>query len=244
LAVDPKQLDIDKLASMDAEELLRSAYDHFGERIAIGTSLQKSGVIMIDMLSRLKIPMRVFFIDTLMNPPETMELLDEVQNKYNISIEIFKPDEKDIESLYKSVGQWAHFLSRNVCCRVRKGLPLQRALKTMDAWITGLRSDQSEHRNENAKRISLVPADGGRAILKINPLLQWTTEEVDKYTKEHKLPYNSLYDYVSEYGEKYWVLGCAPCHIPVQECHGPRVGKFPWEQGRKECGLHEHGHGI
>jgi phosphoadenosine phosphosulfate reductase len=80
--------------------------------------------------------------------------------------------------------------------------------------------------------------------LKLNPLFDWTDEQVDAYIRENDVPYNKLYDYVSPYGEKYFVIGCEPCHIPVREDLGRRAGKFPWEQGKKECGLHSDGSGI
>ena len=239
-----KEIDIEQYDRMDAEELLAALYREFGNRVALGTSLQKTGVVMIDMLHRMQIPMRIFFIDTLVNPPETIELLHEVEQKYNLKLEIFKPSDEDIESLNKSVGQWAHYMAREMCCSVRKRLPLQRALDTLDVWITGQRLDQSDHRNREAKRVSVVTSDSGNTILKANPLLTWSSQEVEEYTQSNKLPYNKLYDYVSRYGEKYNVLGCAPCHIPVNENHDTRAGKFPWEQGKKECGLHDHGSGI
>ena len=81
-------------------------------------------------------------------------------------------------------------------------------------------------------------------ILKLNPLLDWTDEQVEQYTQEHSLPYNKLYDYVSPYDERYTVVGCEPCHVPGKEGFDKRMGKFPWEQGKKECGMHDHGSGI
>ena len=237
-------IDLGALASMDAAELLTFAFERYGNRLAIGTSLQKSGVIMIDMAHRLGLPIRVFFIDTLMNNPETYELIEEVQDRYSITIERFSPDPEDVESLYKSVGQYAHFLARPSCCRVRKWLPLQRALATLDGWIAGLRADQSDHRNDTAAKVAWAADEHGRAILKFNPLFDWTDEDVDAYTRDNALPMNRLYDYVSAYGERYAVIGCACCHIPVRDGLPARTGKFPWEQSKKECGLHEDGGGI
>ena len=237
-------VDTDRLDAMDAEELLKFAFESFGEKAAIGTSLQKTGIVMIDLASRLDVKFRVFFIDTLLNHDETYQLLEEVQQRYGVMIERFAPLPEDIESLHRSVGQWAHFLARTMCCRVRKTAPLRRALATVDAWISGVRADQSAHRKEQACKTDWIQDQLGRKILKLNPLLDWTAEDIDRYTQEHKLPYNKLYDYISPYNERYAVIGCAPCHIPVREGFDARAGKFPWEQGHKECGLHEGGGGI
>lgn len=237
-------VDIESLGALAPQELLRCAFEKFGSRAAIGTSLQKTGIVMIDMASRMELPFRVFVIDTLCNHDETYELLAEVQRRYGIAIERFTPDSDQIEALHRSVGQYAHYLARPLCCRVRKHLPLQKALGTLDVWISGLRADQSTHRGDNACKAQWVRDDSGRRILKLNPLLGWSTDDVDRYTSEHDLPYNKLYDFVSPYGERYTVIGCKQCHIPVREELDPRAGKFPWERGKKECGLHEHGSGI
>ena len=237
-------VDIASLDSLGPEELLRYASETFGDRAAIGTSLQKTGTVMIDMAHRLGLPLRVFFIDTLLNHDETYELLGEFEKRYGITIERFSPDGDQIESLNKSVGQYAHFLARPTCCQVRKAVPLQKALATLDVWISGLRADQSEHRRKEASRAGWTHVAKGRTILKLNPLLDWSAEDVDRYISENEVPYNKLYDYVSPYGEKYNVIGCRMCHIPVRDEFDPRMGKFPWEQSKKECGLHDHGSGI
>ena len=236
-------IDADKLSTLGPEELLRYACENFGQRAAIGTSLQKTGTVLIDLASRLDLPFRVFFIDTLLNHDETYELLEETQRRYGITIERFTPDPKDIESLNRSVGQYAHFLARPLCCEVRKTRPLQKALATLDVWISGLRADQSEHRRQ-ARKAAWTHDQKGRRILKLNPLLDWTGEDVDRYIHENNVPCNKLYEYVSPYGERYTVIGCRMCHIPVREGFDPRTGKFPWERSSKECGLHEHGGGI
>jgi phosphoadenosine phosphosulfate reductase len=238
------EVNLDALGAMGPEELLRYAAETYGDRAAIGTSLQKTGTVMIDMIHRMGLPLRVFFIDTLLNNDETYELLEEFETRYEMTIERFRPSPDAIESLYKSVGQYAHFLARPTCCQVRKSGPLQEALSTLDVWISGLRADQSEGRRKGAFKAGWTGIQKGRSILKLNPLLEWSVKDVDRYIAEHNVPYNKLYDYESEYGEKYNVIGCRVCHIPVREDFDPRIGKFPWEQSKKECGLHDHGGGI
>jgi len=237
-------IDLGRLAAMDAPQLLRYAFETFGDRVALGTSLQKTGIVMIDLVHKLGLPYRVFFVDTLLNHDQTYQLLHDVQQHYGITIERFSPDPEDIESLYRSVGQYAHFFARTTCCHVRKTIPLRKALATLDVWIAGLRADQSEHRDEQSSKAIWTTDDDGRRILKLNPLLDWTADDVQRYTQDHGLPYNKLYDYVSPYGERFSVIGCQACHIPVRRELGPRAGKFPWEQGKKECGMHADGSGI
>ncbi|NLF29688.1 MAG: phosphoadenylyl-sulfate reductase [Planctomycetes bacterium] len=239
-----EQADLSRLEALEPEELLRYALEAFGSRAAIGTSLQKTGVVLIDMASRLAVPYRTFFVDTLMNPPETYALLEAVESRYGVAIERYEPDAAEVEEMHRSVGRYAHFLARSHCCHVRKVRPLSRALETLDVWIAGLRAEQSDLRRGAAARVCIERGPHGKDVLKLNPLFDWTDEQVDAYIRRRDVPCNSLYDYVSAYGERYFVLGCEPCHIPVREALGRRAGKFPWERGSKECGLHSHGSGI
>jgi phosphoadenosine phosphosulfate reductase len=187
----------------------------------------------------------VFFVDTELDYPETYELLERVNERYGIEVERFRPRKEETEPVRRRLGRFEHFMNRQECCHVRKVLPLRRAMETLDVWISGLRAEQSLHRQETAQRASWVKDDKGRAILKLNPLLDWTTEDVETYIRENDVPYNALYDYVSEYGERFHVISCQRCHIPVKDIFGPRAGKWPWEAaGKRECGIHEHGSGI
>ena len=192
-----EEIDIEYLGSLGAAELLRVVFEAYGDRAAIGTSLQKTGLVTIDIASKLGIPFRVFFIDTLLNYPETYELLEEVEQRYDIRIERFAPTQEELDELHNAWGQFPHYFARARCCLVRKSLPMKRAQGTLDAWIAGLRADQSDHRRDSAQKVSWVFGEGGRKILKINPLIDWTAEEIDQYTAENDLPYNKLYDYVS-----------------------------------------------
>ncbi len=238
------EINLAELNHLGAEQLLKYAFERFAPRAAVGTSLQKTGIVIIDLASRLGVDYRVFFVDTLMNHRETYELLERIENRYGITVEKYCPDPDDVEKLRRSVGQYAHFFARELCCRVRKFRPLQRALATLDVWISGLRKDQSEHRDKTARRALWTKDESGRRILKLNPLLDWTDDDIEQYTREHDLPYNELYDYRSPYGERYTVIGCKCCHVPVRDDFPRRAGKFPWEQGAKECGLHTNGSGI
>jgi phosphoadenosine phosphosulfate reductase len=234
---------LDKLLAMDAEELIKYAFEQHRDRAAIGTSFQKTGTVTIDLASELVDQFRVFFIDTSLNPPETYELISEVENEYGIKVERFKPDPAEVKHLERTYGTYPHYFARQECCRVRKKLPHQKALATLDVWISGLRASQSEHREDNGEKVSIIQ-HAGRDILLINPLFDWSDAKIDKYISEKDLLINKLYNQVTPYGERWGVIGCKPCHIPTLEALGPRVGKFPWEFGKKECGLHEEGGGI
>jgi phosphoadenylyl-sulfate reductase (thioredoxin) len=234
-----------KANGMEPGELLAFTFETFGKRAAIGTSLQKTGSVMIDLAAKTGVEFSVFFVDTLFNYDETMELYDEIQSHYGIAIERLVPNPDDIEDLFQHYGQFPFFSSmgRARCCEIRKRLPLLEKLKDLDVWISGLRSDQSDHRQQNTQKISVVGM-GDIEVVKINPLIDWDAEQIDAYIKENKVPYNKLYDYESPYGEKFREIGCKPCHIPVKDEAPKRAGKWPWEDSHKECGLHLDGSGI
>jgi phosphoadenylyl-sulfate reductase (thioredoxin) len=234
-----------KANGMEPDELLAFTFETFGKRAAIGTSLQKTGSVMIDLAAKTGVEFSVFFVDTLFNYDETMELYDEIQSHYGIAIERLVPNPDDIEDLFQHYGQFPFFSSmgRARCCEIRKRLPLLEKLKDLDVWISGLRSDQSDHRQQNTQKISVVGM-GDIEVVKINPLIDWDAEQIDAYIKENKVPYNKLYDYESPYGEKFREIGCKPCHIPVKDEAPKRAGKWPWEDSHKECGLHLDGSGI
>jgi phosphoadenylyl-sulfate reductase (thioredoxin) len=234
-----------KANGMEPGELLAFTFETFGKRAAIGTSLQKTGSVMIDLAAKTGVEFSVFFVDTLFNYDETMELYEEIQSHYGITIERMVPNPDDIEDLFQHYGQFPFFSSmgRARCCEIRKRLPLLEKLKDLDVWISGLRSDQSDHRQQNTQKISVVGM-GDIEVVKINPLIDWDAEQIDAYIKDNKVPYNKLYDYESPYGEKFREIGCKPCHIPVKDEAPKRAGKWPWEDSHKECGLHLDGSGI
>src|SRR5210317_922046 len=171
---------IQKANQLDGPALIQFAFQTYRKQAAIGTSLQKTGSVMIDMASKSGAEYSVFFVDTLFNYDETLELFDEMQTHYGIQIERLTPDPKDIEKLYDNFGQYPFFsqFGRARCCEIRKRLPLLRKLKDLDVWISGLRSEQSDHRKKNAQKVSVVNM-GNREVIKINPLYDWTEEMID-----------------------------------------------------------------
>ncbi len=229
---------IKRLNAMSAEELIVWAFENFGERAAIGTSLQLTGTVILHMASRHFKTFRAFTIDTHRLYPETYDMIRKTEERYGIKIEKFMPDESALKSMIDRFGEYLFFIDRakqEYCCYVRKVEPHRHALATLEVWITGLRNDQSEHRKK-MKKASIIE-EGGRKILKLNPLIEWTIQSVWKYIKEKKLPYNVLFDWDFD------SVGCVICSTPLLKGEPPRAGRWRWfnllkEKDKKECGIH------
>jgi phosphoadenylyl-sulfate reductase (thioredoxin) len=231
---DPKLLE--ELEAMSPEELLRWAYTEFGERAGIVTSLQDSGTVMLDMANKVAPDLRVLTVDTLRLHPETYDLMNEVERRYGITIERFEPDPKRLQRMVQQHGEYLFFDSKakqEFCCHVRKVEPNNRALRTVDVWITGVRRDHSDTRSETAKA-SYVRYDWG-TVLKLAPLADWDDKQVKEYIDANDVPYNSLYD------QGYTSIGCVICSTPTRPHEDKRAGRWRWFNALdsdKECGIH------
>ena len=218
----------------EPEEVLAWALDRFGEeRFGIITSFQADGVCMIDMAYQLNPRVRVITIDTGRMPQEYYDVISSFRARYGMQIEVLSPDMISIESMVKRHGPNLFYESvpnRLLCCQVRKVQPLNRALKGLDCWATGLRRDQWATR-ANIKKIELDHDHGG--IVKLAPLADWTEEDVWNYIKEYDVPVHPLY------AKGYTSISCAPCTRPVPPGQHPRSGRWWWEENApKECGMH------
>ena len=232
---DPKLLD--ELTAMPPEDLLAWAFAQFGDRAGIITSFQDTGTVIMDMASKVAPGLRVLTVDTLRLHPETYALIEEIESHYGITIERFTPDP---DRLKRMVGQHVEYLffdskdKQEFCCAVRKVEPNIRALQTVDAWITGLRQDQSDVRAETSKA-SYVQGEWS-TLIKLAPLADWTRQEVWDYIRENDVPYNKLYD------KGYTSIGCIICSTPTLPHENPRDGRWRWFNGLhgddKECGIH------
>ncbi len=235
-----EDLDLEALAEKSALELIEWVFETYGTQAAIGTSFQKNGAVIIHMAGRVCDNFRVYFIDTLLNHDETYQFIEEIEENYGIKVEKYKPDPDDLEKLYRNHGKYPHLFSkkeREKCCHIRKVKPARRVEATLEAVIKGLRAEQSDFRAEKFGKI-YYDENRNPPLLTVNPLYEYTDRELDEYIEEHDVPIHPLYDYVSEYGERYESIGCKCCHFPVQPWRDKRSGKFPWENGDKECGLH------
>jgi phosphoadenosine phosphosulfate reductase len=198
----------------------------------LACSFGAEDMVLLDAIASHARKIEVFTLDTGRLPEETQTLLETVRDKYPISIRTYFPDATAVEewvaqngpnAFYKSVAQ------REQCCHIRKVVPLQRALNGKKSWITGLRRDQSQAR-QTLEPEAWDPANG---LIKINPLIDWTNDDVWAYIKAHDVPYNALHD------RGYPSIGCAPCTRAVQPGEDIRAGRWWWETSAKECGLHK-----
>jgi len=228
----------DKLAGIDFEtmaapQVLEWGLKEFHPRIALASSFGAEDVALIDMLVKINSKARIFSLDTGRLPQETYDVMHEIQHKYGITIEVMFPDATRVESMVRAKGMNLFYESienRKECCGIRKVEPLKRVLSTCAAWITGLRRDQNVTR-ATVNKVE-VDADHG-AILKLNPIADWTSKMVWDYIKQHGVPYNKLHD------RGYPSIGCAPCTRAVKPGEDERAGRWWWERpDTKECGLH------
>ena len=232
----PAEIPADALANKTAEEILDWTRDQFGSRAAFACSYGAEDIVLLDMLAKAAkgdgSDIRVFTLDTGRLFPETYDLMQEAHEKYGIPVQVMEPDAAELEELVSKNGPnlfYASVENRKACCGVRKVHPLARALKGSEAWIVGLRRDQSAERS-TVEKISRDSSQGG--IWKVCPLAEWSWDDVLAYAKKHEVPINRLH------AEGFPSIGCAPCTRAVQPGEDPRSGRWWWESGAKECGLH------
>lgn len=217
-----------------AEDVLRWGFEEFGDRMAICTSFQASGSVMIDMAARIfGSDVKVFSIDTGRLHEETYQLISEYRRRYGIVVQLVTPDAEELGSMLTLHGPnlfCDSVMKRKLCCELRKVRPLKRRLATLDAWVTGLRRDQSARREETDK-VELDEEHGG--IVKLSPLVDWSREQVFAYANRRSVPLHPLY------AKGYPSIGCQPCTRPVRSGEHPRAGRWWWEdEADKECGMH------
>lgn len=214
------------------KEILSYFINEYGNRIALASSLSVEDQMLTDLIVNIKKDARIFTIDTGRLFPETYSLIDRTNKKYNIKMEVYFPNNESVEKYVKTNGINAFYDSiekRKSCCNVRKIQALLRALSTLDAWICGLRQEQSITRSS----INVVEWDEANNLIKINPLAHLSEEQVWKYIKENKVPFNSLHN------NGFPSIGCQPCTRAVKEGEDIRSGRWWWENPEhKECGLH------
>ncbi len=215
------------------EDVLRWADETFGQRAVQVSSFGLEDVALFDMYWRINEDARVMTLDTLRLPTETYTLFDQFQLRYRVEIEAQYPDLEAVRAMIREKGFnlfYKGVQNRKRCCGIRKVDPLNKALAGVDAWITGLRRDQGMDRGS----IDIVEWDAQHGNYKINPLANWTFDQVREYVDANDVPYNELHD------RGYPSLGCAPCTRAVEPGEDIRAGRWWWEgdPDAKECGLH------
>jgi phosphoadenosine phosphosulfate reductase len=203
----------------------------FPGKVTFSTSLGQEDQVITELIGSKNLPIQIFSLDTGRLFPETLDLLARTEAKYQTRISLYYPETSSVENLVAEIGINGFYDSvenRKSCCYVRKVEPLRRALGGNDVWVTGLRAEQSANRSE-MKRLEW---DEANQILKYNPLLDWSFEELISYIETNKIPYNTLHD------QGFISIGCAPCTRAISPGEDPRAGRWWWEESKKECGLH------
>jgi phosphoadenosine phosphosulfate reductase len=222
----------EQFADAKAADVLAYFAGEFGNKICLSSSMGAEDMVLIHMLVNIDPGFRIFTLDTGRLFPETLDLIHETRKKYKANLDVYFPDYRNVEIMVKEKGVNLFFESvenRKQCCHVRKVEPLKRALEGMQAWITGIRKDQTLNRFDT----KLAEWDEAHNLVKINPLYQWSEKMVWQYIRENQVIYNKLHD------TGFPSIGCQPCTRAVAPGEDTRSGRWWWEdQGHKECGLH------
>jgi phosphoadenosine phosphosulfate reductase len=220
------------LEGCEPETVLQHILNEFEGSIALSSSLSIEDQVLTDLIVKINPKTRIFTLDTGRLFPETYSLIDQTNERYNIKLEVLFPDYHEVQQLVKTEGInlfYKGIEQRKACCHVRKLQPLKRAFKGLDVWICGLRHDQSVTRQE----IKLVEWDHTHHLIKVNPLLNFTVEEVWDYIRKNSVPYNKLHK------QGFPSIGCQPCTRAIEPGEDIRAGRWWWESpDHKECGLH------
>jgi phosphoadenosine phosphosulfate reductase len=214
------------------DETLRWFLYEYKEKIVLSSSLGAEDQVLTDMIAKIAPSTRIFTLDTGRLFYETYELIEKTCLRYKIKMEVYSPDQDQVEKMVAQKGINLFYQSvenRKECCHIRKIVPLKRAFSGSEVWICGLRREQSVTRTEN----QMIEWDEANGMIKLNPLIDWTEKQVWDYIKANNVPYNSLHD------KGYPSIGCQPCTREVFPGENVRAGRWWWENpDSKECGLH------
>ena len=222
--------DFNALVASTQATLARIASD-FSPAV-FASSLAAEDMVLADIILRAKLPITIFTLETGRLHRETLGMLDRIRETYDYEVRLYKPEPSAIDAYVQQHGLNAFYDSvelRKECCRIRKVEPLNRALTGNKAWITGQRRAQSTTRAE----LAVQEEDPAHGMTKFNPLADWSEDDVWKYLRSNKVPYNPLHD------KGYPSIGCEPCTRAIQPGEEVRAGRWWWEHPEsKECGLH------
>lgn len=222
-----------RFTSETPENLLKFLLGEFGAKIALSSSLGPEDQVLTDMLVRIDKNFNIFTLDTGRLFPETYSLIDRTNMRYGIKINVYFPDSGSVEKMVSESGVNLFYESvekRRECCRVRKVESLKRAFGGLDAWICGLRREQSVTRRDSQR----IEWDEVNGLIKVNPLIEWNEGQVWDYIRRNSVPYNKLHD------QGFPSIGCQPCTRAVQLGEDIRAGRWWWESpDHRECGLHK-----
>ena len=221
-----------KLSGLALEDQLRMLVSLFPGKVIFTTSLGIEDQVITHKIFSNNIDIKVITLDTGRLFPQTYDVFSSTIIRYKKKINVYFPEYEAVEKMVTEKGPLSFYQSvenRKECCTIRKVVPLNRALKRMEVWISGIRSDQSENRNH----MDWLEFDESKKLYKYYPLFNWSFDEVRSFVKENNVPYNSLHD------KGYVSIGCEPCTKAVKPGDDFRSGRWWWENdGGKECGLH------
>ena len=223
---------LDKTKDFSVEETLAFLANEYKDKVVFSTSFGQEDQVITALIGQNNLPINIFTLDTGRLFQETYDVFHKTLKKYQIDIKTYFPETSAVEELLNKKGPNSFYESvenRKECCFIRKVAPLTKALKGNAIWITGLRAEQSENRND----LDLFEYDEKFDIIKFNPLLKWTLEEVQKYIDDNNVPQNTLHK------KGFVSIGCAPCTRAIAEGEDIRAGRWSWESSHKECGLHQ-----
>jgi phosphoadenosine phosphosulfate reductase len=215
-----------RLEGKSAQEILTWAVDRYFPRLTMATAFGLEGCCILHMLAEIEPRVRVFNLDTGYQFAETLHMRDVIVQRYGIEVELVRP-ELDVAEFEASQSGPLYNREPDQCCYHRKLVPLRRALEGYEAWISGIRRDQSPFR-QNAP---VVGEDKKFGLHKVSPLVHWTRKDVWEFVTENEVPYNPLHD------QGYASIGCWPCTRAVAEGDDERAGRWVGF-GKTECGLH------
>jgi phosphoadenosine phosphosulfate reductase len=214
----------DELGDADALEILRWADKMLGQRVVVTTSLQDA--VLVDLAARVRPGIDVIFLDTGYHFAETLGMRDAVRSTYDVRLLSVEPGQT-VASQDAAHGKDLFGRNPDLCCHLRKVVPLNTMLGLYDGWVTGLRRADSMSR----KDATAIEWDTRREMVKINPIVNWTDDDVEDYIEQRSILVNPLR------AEGYPSIGCAPCTMPVAEGDDPRSGRWAGSP-KRECGLH------
>ena len=226
-----QKISIEQIQNLRETELIAWLLDNFDrEKIVLSSGFGMEGCALIDMAARQSATLDVHYLNTGFFFPETYELIDELKERYTHVTFIdsgtrLTPGKQ--ETLY---GPRLWERDPDICCILRKVLPLRKLLKDAEVWITGVRKDQSPQRRATRR----VEWNSSYEVWKITPLSEWTRDQVWKYIRAHKVPHNVLHH------EGYPSIGCMQCtkKVPGVSVHEySRQGRWS-ESDKTECGIH------
>lgn len=222
----------EKIAGRSIEERLRLLAEEFKGKIIFTTSFGIEDQVITQIIFTKNIDIKVVTLDTGRLFPETYEVFSQTTLKYKKKIHVYFPDYLSVEKLVTEKGPFSFYDSREnreECCKIRKVVPLGRALAGMECWISGIRASQSDNRSG----MKDLEWDEDKKLFKFHPLFDWSFEDVEKYIDDNNIPYNLLHD------KGYLSIGCEPCTRAVLKGQDFRSGRWWWESdGPKECGCH------